>query len=262
MKLPIWMVAGFLASCTLPEVKDIPAEPVSQDTSHLQATGTYSAAAKTDPLPIKQPKQVPEPKGIYHGLLKLNENVDQTIAFYPDYTYHLQEIYQVNKKDSIILTNGNWSPSDGFIWLYKDQVERGRYQWKGDTLQYYNPSSKKGITMNPVADIMETKTWLKKKKEGIIFSGVGNEPFWSIQYLQDSLEFSMADWSQPVHLKINQTLSTADSISYVAQSDSNQLTVTVYPYFCSDGMSDFIYRNKIRVQFNNQVYHGCGVKFR
>jgi len=261
MKLLFWIPALLLASCTIPEEKVIPPDPVSQDTAHLQATSSYSAAAKTEPLPIKQPKKVKQPGGIYHGILMLDERIDQTVAFYPDNTFQLQEVYMINKKDSTVLTRGNWSPSDGFIWLYKDQVVRGRYQWKGDTLQYFNPSSKKGISLNPVADIMESKTWQKKEQEGIIFSGIGNEPFWSVQYLQDSVEFVMADWSQPVHLKVNQTLNTPDSVSYIAQSDSNQLKVTVYPYFCSDGMSDFVYRNKVRVQFNNQVFHGCGIKF-
>ena len=203
-----------------------------------------------------------KPSGIYQAVLPLSEKIKQTVAFYNDYTYQLQEEYSNNKKDSIVLITGNWSPSDGFIWLYKDQVVRARYNWKEDTLQYYNPLSRKSISMHSMPDAMENKTWQNRKTQGTVFFGIGNEPFWSIENTRDSLYFQMSEWPAPMQMKLSNTITSSDSIAFTAQNDSSQLRVTVFPLFCNDGMSDFIYRNRIRVQYNNQVYNGCGVLFR
>ncbi len=253
----------YLSSCTLPEEKEIPiARPV---TNSVQLHTNDSNAANQDdtsPLPIPPVRVIKRPYGIYQGVLHVNGKMQQTIAFYPDYTFQLQETYPVKKEDSVVRTSGNWSPSDGYIWLYKDQVVRGRYKWKGDTLQYVTPAMRKSFSLNHMSDAMDNETWKAKKKEGMELFGTGTEPFWSVAYQQDSISFQLADWTQPLHIKLSKTLRTSDSVAYYADNDSTHLSVTVFPYFCNDGMSDFVYSNRVRILYNNQVYKGCGMLFK
>ena len=104
----------------------------------------------------------------------------------------------------------------------------------------------------------ENAAWKEKKNEGVQLFGVGTEPFWNVSLQKDSLSFQLAEWSKPIRLKLGAVQRTTDSSSFEATADSTKLQLIVYPYFCSDGMSDLIYRNKIKVLYNGRVYTGCG----
>lgn len=255
----------FFSACTLPAEKEAK-KAVKKNNPTVIETHDANTAAKdtvnTAPLPLPAVQQIKKPNGIYRTTIEAGDKIEQTIAFNSDFTYQLQEKYP-NKKDSIVITAGNWTPSDGYIWIYKDQVARGRYKWKDNTLQYYIPQLKKSFSMTPLQDAMRNEAWRSKAKEGVIVFGVGNEPFWSVEYTnRDSISFQLADWSHPVKMKTDSSFSTNDSTGYLARNDSAQLRVTVFPHFCSDGMSDFTYRNKVRVVYNHQAYNGCGILYK
>jgi uncharacterized membrane protein len=72
----------------------------------------------------------------------------------------------------------------------------------------------------------------------------------------------LSEWKQPLKLKTDSSFNNSDSLSYTARNDSTQLRVTIFPHFCSDGMSDFVYRNKVRVHYNQQVFTGCGILYK
>ncbi|HYC30398.1 MAG TPA: hypothetical protein VEB42_16300, partial [Chitinophagaceae bacterium] len=174
-----------------------------------------------------------------------------------------QETFRRDKKDSVSVIRGTWSPSDGYIWLYKDQVVRARYTWQGDQLHYFSPQLKKTIGMSPMVDIMSNAVWKEKPKQGITLFGIGNEPFWSVEVNnRDSLFFLLSEWSQPVKLRIEDKKATADSVAYSAKNDSVSIRLSIYPLFCSDGMSDHVYKNKIRVRYNGTIYNGCGMLYK
>ena len=256
----IFLLILFLSSCTLPEEKKARAEQQQvTDTTHLRVTDTNLATGDViSPAPIQPPQPVKAPSGIYRGTLPVNGKVEQTIAFYKNRTFRLQEAYE--GRDSVVITEGTWTPSDGFIWLYKDQVAYGRYRWKGDTLMYYSPFLKKNFSMAQMKEAADHPAWVEKRKEGVLLFGVGNEPFWSIELKKDSLSFQLSDWDKPLRLKLGTIHHSGDSSSFEAASDSANIQLIVYPYFCSDGMSDFIYRNRIRVNYNGQAYRGCGME--
>jgi uncharacterized membrane protein len=264
MRKLFFSVLIFCTACTLPEEKE--QNPVSKksDTTIIETHDTNTASIDTsDVVPLNIIKKVKSPNGIYRTILPFNGKMEQTIAFNKDYTYQLQEKYTNNKSDSIVITEGTWAPSDGVIWLYKDQVIRGRYKWEDETLQYYSPLLKKTFPMKSLQDAMQNATWKNKAKQGASFIGIGTEPFWNIELdNQDSLSFQVSEWKQPLRVKIDSSFNNIDSAGYIAQADSVQIRVTIFPHFCSDGMSDFVYRNKIKVQYNQQTYSGCGVLYR
>jgi uncharacterized membrane protein len=259
MRRLFFPILFLFASCTLPAEKKARAEKeaTATDTLHVMDTNLASRDAPPPPV-IEAPKPVKLPSGIYRGILPVNGRIVQVIAFNSDRTFRLQEEYA--GKDSIVITEGTWTPSDGFIWLYKDQVARGRYRWMGNTLAYFSPSLKKSFSMEQVKEAGDNPAWTKKKELGVQFFGTGTEPFWSIELKKDSLSFQLADWEKPLQMKLAAVHHTADSNSFEAGSDSTQLRLVVYPYFCSDGMSDLIYNNRIKVHYKGQVYRGCGVK--
>jgi uncharacterized membrane protein len=254
---------SIISACTLPAEREAKEAMNKPDTTKIETNDINTAALDTSAsisLPVAQ--KVKKPGGIYQAILPLDEKIEQTIVFNNDFTYKLQEKY-ISKKDSTIITEGNWSPSDGFIWLYKDQIVRGRYKWEGTTLQYFSPQLKKSFSMQSMQDAIQNAAWRNKGKEGITVFGLGNEPFWSIEASKaDTISFLLSEWEHPLKMKINSFFSTNDSVGYIAQNDSVQIRVTVFPHFCNDGMSDFTYRNKIRVQYNHYVYNGCGIVYR
>lgn len=228
------------------------AQTVSNDTN----IGLAKEAGTIEAPPVSIIKR---PSGIYQFLMPHGETkVLHTIAFYPG-NFRLQEEYD-GKRDSVITTKGTWSPSQGFIWLYKEQVVQGRYSWKGDTLQYYSPALKRSFSMTKLTPAENNVAWQEKRKAGALLFGVGTEPFWSVEVSKaDTLIFSSPEWTSPLKVKLSQKSRTTDSSVFASAQDS--LQVAVYPFFCNDGMSDFIYTNKISVTYKGRTYHGCGQLF-
>lgn len=262
---PIFLLL-ILGACTLPEEKEVDLLADQTDTTSITTASSHTASSKEIPAkPIPAPKKIKNPSGIFRAIIPFTEGVsiEQTIAFEPDNTFLLQEKY-IGKKDSLVITEGNWSPSDGHIWLYtKDQVVRGRYAWKGNVLQWVSPELKKNFSMELQKDALENSVWLKKKNEGLVLFGIGNEPFWNVSVSnKDSITFLQSEWTHPLTLKIDSSKLTTSEKTFIAQEDSLQLRLTVYHQFCSDGMSDYVYRNRIRLQYNTQVFNGCGILYK
>lgn len=256
-----FVILVLYTACTLPEEKKAREISGQSDTTVIQTNDANTASLDiSDTISLPVAKRIKSPNGIYHTVL--SNKTEQIVAFNSDLTYQLQEKYLIGEKDSTVISEGIWSPSDGFIWLYKDQVARGRYKWKGDTLQYYSTALKKNFSMHHLQDATENSAWKNKGKEGIVVFATGTEPFWNIQLdSKDSLSFSLPDWEHPLKLKAVSSFTNQDSIGYLAKNDSAQIRVTIFPHFCSDGMSDYIYRNRVKVQYNQKVYNGCAILY-
>lgn len=260
--LLLYAICIVLASCTLPEEKKIQEEMDSVDKTMITTLDSNAAIFQVPEPPVITTEKVKDPNGIYQVLLPSNGKMEQTISFSADNTYRLQEVYYPGKKDSIITSTGTWAPSNGYIWIYEDQLVRGRYSWKGDVLQYFNPLSKKDFSMHRLNDILGNKVWAKRKQQSIKVFGIGNEPFWSIELNKDdSLVFRMSDWSKPLRMKVISSNKTNQSQTLIARNDSTDLQLIIYPLFCSDGMSDYVYPRKTRVIHNGKVFNGCGVVY-
>ena len=263
MRNIFFLALMFYTACTLPEEKKAKQVSEKTDTTIMEASDANAASLDTNnsiSLPVV--KKIKSPNGIYQAVIS-NKNIEQTIAFNTDLTYRLQEKYHTGEKDSLIITEGTWTPSDGFIWLYKDQVAGGRYKWKGDTLQYYSPVLKKNFSMHHLQDALENTALKNKDKDGIVLFATGNEPFWKVELNnKDSISFLLPEWEHPVKMKVGHSFNKSDSIGYTAMNDSSQIRVTVFPHFCTYGTSNYVYRNKVSVQYNQKLYSGCGILYK
>jgi len=257
----LYAVLGLLWACQLPaEKRAKKIEERISDNTQIQVVDTNLAVDTSLPVtPVPVEQKVKNPKGIYQVGLPIEGGVEHTVAFYSNNTYQLQEKY---KNDSTVITTGTWAPSNGYIWLYKDQVVRARYTWSGNQLQYFSPALKKNWIMKHLQDVMQNRNWQNKKDEGILVFAIGNEPFWSAEVNnKDSISFQLSEWPTPLKLKINSSEINKDSTVYSAQNDSLSMRLVILPFFCSDGMSDMVYKNKIRLFYNSKVYTGCGVQY-
>ena len=258
----------FFASCgnTEEELTFTQSERRSDTLEKITTSTAHAATSPDKDTAFIKPrvKSIKNPSGIYQFLLPEDDGskIEHTVQFYVNHTYRLQEKYLGNRKDSIAIAEGTWAPSDGMIWLYKDQVVRGRYKWKGDALQYFSPQYNMHYTMHSLNEVLDNKVWKNKKNEGIILFAIGNEPFWNLEFTnKDTIRFLLSEWTAPVKMKIKDKTSGKDSTAYYAEADSTQIKVLVLPYFCKDGMNDYVYPNKIQVQYNKQTYTGCGVLY-
>jgi uncharacterized membrane protein len=266
----VWLVFSslFLVSCGTEPGKRITDTQTSDtiittaDTSSSTADADLSFVKEESPVEeFPAPPPVKKPAGVYRFLLptEKGQSILHTISFSAG-TYRLQEEYNT-KRDSIVVIQGTWAPSAGYIWLYKDQVVRGRYNWQGDTLQYYSPRLKKSFSMEKLTPARANQIWQTKRSEGAVLYAIGTEPFWSVEInRQDSLVLNMPDWKAPIRVKVNTATASADSTVYTSLTDS--LSLTVYPHFCSDGMSDFLYRQRVKIIFKGQSFRGCGEQLR
>ncbi|MFN2458852.1 MAG: copper resistance protein NlpE N-terminal domain-containing protein [Chitinophagaceae bacterium] len=235
----------------------IPQDSLAKDSSlHLPNDSI------TDPFVNTRP-----PQGIYQVVLPCKDckGIQHTIAFYPDLTFKLEE-EKMGKKEGIIKMDGYWKVAEGIISIHKDQLVRARYAWQGDTLVYIEPSGNR-IGLVKLMTATENKVWSDKKKEGLEFFGVGNEPFWNIEIDQEKhITFHLADWPKPVKFKSVKPVVSSDSTVYTTSNtttkDTATLQVTIYNTFCSDGMSDYMYDNKVKVFYKRQVYSGCGILYK
>ena len=247
--------SGLLAACN--------GAPVSstRDIDTLD-TSTFSYSADTssrDTLPT-----FPKPEGFYQVKLPCADckGIEHTVLFNPDFTYRLEEVrLEENSRDTIVFT-GTWKPTDTVIWLYRGPVVKARYTWQGDILQYLDYQTRKKSAMQKLTSAQDNEVWRNKKEAGIEFFGVGNEPFWNIEIdEQKAIAFHLADWSQPVLFKPTKPIALPDSLVYQTANDSARLSVVIYNRFCSDGMSDNIYPQKLKVMYNGQTYNGCGIQY-
>lgn len=208
---------------------------------------------------------VKNPSGFYQAILPYNDSLkmEQTVKFNDDHSFTLQEKILDGKKDSSIRTEGTWTPSDGFIWLYREQVVRGRYKWKGDSLQYFDPSEKRDYTMHVLKDMRSDESATNKKDQGIVLFGLGHEPSWTVSAdNKDSISFMLQEWKNPLQLKITSKTQSKDTVIYLAQNDSLQLRLALLPCFCKDNQSDDVYDQKLLLQYHHKTYTGCGMLYR
>lgn len=223
------------------------------DTTHIQDTVIFikdsaMAAAFADSLP----------SGAYQGMhpCKGCEGIQQTILFTDDKKYRLEEVAW-GKAGSAKKTEGIWERKNGLIWLYQPGRTPLRFFLKNDSL--YTDSLQYALGKKQLANT--NVAWQQKAKEGIDFFAVGNEPFWNAEIDNEKeIKFKLADWSKPITLPIKQPVITKDSTVYKLSSGVNPLNITILSEFCSDGMSHFLYPNKVIVKYKGTIYSGCGIK--
>ena len=222
------------------------------DTTHVQDTVIFvkdstMAVAFADSLPT----------GAYQGMYPCKgcEGIQQTILFTPDKKYRLEELTW-GKSSIPKKTEGIWEIKSGMIWMYQQGKSPMKFFLRKDSL--FTDSLQYALVKRELATI--NPSWKQKQSNGVDFIGVGNEPFWSLEIDNEKVvSFKLSDWKKPVIASVEKPTVTKDSTLYTLISGGVPLRIIIYPQFCSDGMSDFLYQYKVAVSFKGNTYKGCGV---
>src|SRR5688572_20487212 len=184
----------------------------------------------------------------------------------PDMTYRLEETY-AGKSDTAKRYNGTWVRDNKKVVLDDRGSVRTSYLSEDNKLiQLDNEGNR--ITGNLGNKYMLTKSapntenaaWNAKKNAGVDFIGLGNEPFWSIEIDKGkSVSFNTPNMKQPVTIPYADPV-VKDGISeYHVETEGTKMDISLFPQFCSDGMSDNLYEYKVVLKYNGKKYNGCGV---
>lgn len=201
----------------------------------------------------------------YQGLFPCKdcEGILQTILFNKDHTFqeeHVEPGHSERKK-----SYGDWAIKNDEIVLTENQNPKIAFRFINDTLFAVNinnvstkDSTKYKLMKKKLA--IENPVWSKKRKRGIDFVGMGNEPFWNIEIRNGkNLLFKLADWKSPVIAPMESINENVDSTVYKFNSHHKKWSVIIYSEFCTDGMSPLLYQYKVTVFYNEKIYTGCGI---
>jgi uncharacterized membrane protein len=211
------------------------------------------------------------PKGSRHvafqGSFPCNncDEIVQTIMFNSDHTF--QQQHEENEgSDDYQKSYGNWSIKNDKIQLTAENKPPIVLRIVNDTLYAINihniPVVDTGaykLIKQPLASASGGLDKIRNK--GVDFFARGNEPFWTVEIDKGkSMKFQLADWETPVVAPLESFSETVDSTVYNLHTNKKNWSVTIYPHFCSDGMSPLLYQYKVKVFYNGIVYNGCGIK--
>ncbi|MEP6948682.1 MAG: copper resistance protein NlpE N-terminal domain-containing protein [Ginsengibacter sp.] len=206
------------------------------------------------------------PTGAYQGMFPCKgcEGIQQTIIFNDDKSYKQEQL--VWGKDAMPTTSeGIWQRKNGRIELSQNNKTAIILMKKKDTLfgvningVLVNDSSKYILTKRKLA--ANNSVWNKKRSQGIDFTGLGNEPFWTLEIDNEKfILFKLAGWKKPVIVPVEKPVINKDSTLYNLKTDTTKWTLTILPQFCNDGMSDYLYQYRVKVNYKGILYRGCGI---
>jgi uncharacterized membrane protein/uncharacterized lipoprotein NlpE involved in copper resistance len=267
MRFPLYFLAVFLIfhSCDNGSTRQDSIADTSNvsvtDTTRVQDTVIFlkdstAATSFADSLP----------SGAYQGMFPCKgcEGIQQTIVFNDDKTYKQEQL--VWGKDAVPKTSqGTWKRKSGQIELSQNDKTAIILIKKNDSLIAVNIN---GVLVNDSSKYILTKrklaarnaVWNKKRSQGIDFTGLGNEPFWTLEIDNEKfILFKAADWKKAVIVPVEKPVVNKDSTLYKLKTDTTNWTVAIFPQFCTDGMSDYLYQYKVKVNYNGTLYKGCGV---
>ncbi len=250
--LPVVLLV-FLFGCTGDVAVSTGPDSVKQDGVIMNDTTTMT-------LDTFQ-KNTKTPAGIYNVVLPCADckGLEHTVLFNSNLSYRLEET-KLGKRNNVTKTEGLWRATDGKIFLYRNDTVQARYTWQGDTLFYLQPDNH-AIALRKLPAATDNPAWQQKKEEGVLFYGVGNEPFWDVSINKKTIAFATAGWSKPQQFKRSKDFNSGDSVIFIGTADSTTIKVAILNVFCSDGMSDYMYTNKVQVTYKGQMYNGCGTSF-
>ncbi len=255
---PIAVIAIILISCNESPQSEKPV--VVKDTTKIQDTiivkDSIMNSTIADSLPL----------GAYQGIFPCKDcdGIQQTILFNADKTFKEEQMIW-SKNEPPKKSEGTWRLKNGKIELTQNNKPVINFVKKRDTLFAVNIN---GVGVNNSSKYVLTKrnlarnnpAWDKKRLQGADFAAIGNEPFWDLEInYEKSISFKLADWKQAVTTSIEKPLLDKDSTIYKLKSDTIKWTITIFPQFCNDGMSDYLYQYKVNVKYNGILYKGCGV---
>ncbi|OQP61635.1 copper resistance protein NlpE N-terminal domain-containing protein [Niastella populi] len=205
--------------------------------------------------------------GYYTGTIPCNDcrSITRKILFLTDHQFHLKDEFN-GIQSPPLETEGRWQTTNDQLQLLVNEEVFKRFAVTNKGL------SELSMTGAPVPlypnDYLshiqigaDNIAWMEKKKAGIDFFALGNEPFWLMEIDVDKqIRFLRVDSSEPTVFPYAPAIIQNRRYIYTTGKNSDSMQVIITPQFCSDGMSDNWYEYKVEAKYNGTMYMGCGVK--
>jgi uncharacterized membrane protein len=204
--------------------------------------------------------------GFYQGVLPCKDcqGIKHTLLLKDSGRFKLEE-FILGKNTFPEKEEGRWARVGDSIRLVANQKTIATYYILNDTLRLryregmaIADSVAKNYWIARHPDAASNAAWRKRAAQGVEFYAIGNEPFWNLEISRQSISFKIADLPKPITVAASAPRISKDSTFYSA----NDLQVTIYNEFCSDGMSDNLYENRVHVRYKGETFKGCGVPLR
>lgn len=102
--------------------------------------------------------------------------------------------------------------------------------------------------------------WDQARQRGVVFRGLGTEPFWSLDVYgapEPRIELAL-DMGERT-LLVHQPEALATGEGYTGQADdASPVVLRLVRGACSDGMSDEVYPASVELSVGGRDYRGCG----
>jgi len=245
--------------------------------SGTPATGTDTLADSTGVLPdsatvydtaIDVPAKDTVLLGFYNGVLPCKDcqGIRHTLLLQHTGLFRLEE-FILGKNIFPEKRQGRWMRQGDSLRLMANQKVLATYYIKGDTLRLGHfdgrpipDSIAKNYWIARAPSARNNTAWQKKKTEGIDFYAIGTEPFWSLEIDNDrSVSFRLADLPKPITFTASQPRTDKDSTFYSLDNAGTKLEISIHNEFCSDGMSDNFYEQRVHIRYKGETYRGCGI---
>lgn len=91
------------------------------------------------------------------------------------------------------------------------------------------------------------------------FEATGNEPFWHARVVGEELLFNRPyESAEPETVALETTVANRHGREFRGELDGQELTLKVAPQLCEDTMSDAQFPAQVRLEWNDEVFEGCG----
>lgn len=203
----------------------------------------------------------------YSGVLPCANcpGIDMTIVLNSDSATTIT--YYIDREDEEEIETEKWEQKSDTLKIGRpDQEDFRQFLIREDTLVALNRSGDRFesdnnsniiLTQNPEhRSIHEHHQRIKETKD-VVWLASGNEPFWSIQKMDEHAVYATPD--DEIELKLVKK-SEEDSIdNFKFESDKLSISVTARKTFCRDTMSGFLFDQTVEIELNGETtYQGCG----
>jgi len=99
--------------------------------------------------------------------------------------------------------------------------------------------------------------WENAKLNGVDFRAIGNEPGWSLEFIESSKIVLISDYGKT---RIERAMPEAntDTDAKTTRWEAGDLLIEVSAGPCADSMSDDRYESTVRINWQGQILQGCG----
>lgn len=205
------------------------------------------------------------PTGIFYRILPCADckGIETFIELNANKTGILQENY-LGIENAFSSTPIRWSISGTTVTLYENDKVKKQYSFSKNTLKQIGIGEKMApgkkddpYTFRRLKRVTEAAVWTAKKKTGVSFIAMGNEPSWALDIdLNKGMTFSTLESRSETPAVKPQV----DKGSWLLRSETEsvQLNVKIESRFCTDGMSDRVYEYAVQATLNGKPYSGVG----